>query len=256
MALHDITKLVDRDQFSTTSTGTGNIVPGSAEDGYQDLTAYSNADTLYYVITSASNSWEVGVGTVTSGPTSLSRDTVLDSSDSGSKISLSGTSTVWVDLPASQAIYGPVHHAKLRQTTSQNYSDDSTETVSFQTNDYTDVGMVSSTSNNTITAKRAGIYQITATASLEDSSMSSSQMELFIMPSKNGTALSDVISYGYHRNTANHSMYNAITLVVKLAVDDVIRLLVYCSGSGDGGGFDSIVNNDRQETTLALTEMR
>ena len=58
-------------------------------------------NTTYYVIENDAK-WEIGIGTVSSG--SLSRDTVIASSDGGSSISLSGVSFVFVALPASKTV--------------------------------------------------------------------------------------------------------------------------------------------------------
>jgi hypothetical protein len=66
-----------------------------------------NANTTYYVIANQSASeWEVGIGTYTSSGTTLSRDTVLSSSNSGSLVDFSaGTKDVFVDYPAGRAVY-------------------------------------------------------------------------------------------------------------------------------------------------------
>ena len=95
--------LADRVQETTTTTGTGTVTLAGAVSGYQSFAAIGNGNTTYYTITSGT-AWEVGIGTYTSSGTTLSRDTVLSSSASGSKITLSGTSNVFVDYPAEKAI--------------------------------------------------------------------------------------------------------------------------------------------------------
>lgn len=94
--------LANRVQETTTTTGTGTVTLAGAVNGYQSFAAIGNGNTTYYTITSG-NAWEVGIGTYTSSGTTLSRDTVLASSASGSKITLSGTSNVFVTLPANNA---------------------------------------------------------------------------------------------------------------------------------------------------------
>lgn len=94
--------LANRVQETTTTTGTGTVTLAGAVSGYQSFAAIGNGNTTYYTITSGP-SWEVGIGTYTSSGTTLSRDTVLASSASGSKITLSGTSNVFVTLPANTA---------------------------------------------------------------------------------------------------------------------------------------------------------
>jgi hypothetical protein len=99
--------LKDRVQETTTTTGTGTITLGGAVTGYQSFSAIGNANTTYYAIYAPGGSeWEVGIGTYTSSGTTLSRDTVLASSNSGSLVSFSaGTKNVWCDYPAGKATY-------------------------------------------------------------------------------------------------------------------------------------------------------
>jgi len=99
--------LADRVRETTTVTGTGTATLLGAVSGYQSFAAVGNANTTYYVIANQSASeWEVGIGTYTSSGTTLSRDTVLSSSNSGSLVNFSaGTKDVFVDYPASKAVY-------------------------------------------------------------------------------------------------------------------------------------------------------
>lgn len=93
----------DRVQVTTTTTGTGTITLGSAVTGFQDFSVIGDGNTTYYAITSGSD-WEVGVGTYTSSGTTLSRDTILESSNAGSAITLSGTSNVFCTYPAERSV--------------------------------------------------------------------------------------------------------------------------------------------------------
>jgi hypothetical protein len=99
--------LKDRVQETTITTGTGTLTLGGAVAGYQSFAAVGNANTTYYTISSnTSSEWEVGIGTYTASGTTLSRDTVLSSSNSGSLVSLSsGTKNVYVVYPSSRSIY-------------------------------------------------------------------------------------------------------------------------------------------------------
>lgn len=99
--------LKDRVQETTTTTGTGTLTLGGAVTGYQSFTAIGNGNTTYYTIYgSGSTEWEVGIGTYTASGTTLSRDTVLASSNSGSLVNFSaGTKNVWCDYPAPKAVY-------------------------------------------------------------------------------------------------------------------------------------------------------
>jgi hypothetical protein len=93
----------DRVQVSTSTTGTGTLTLGAALGGFQDFSVIGNGNTTYYAITNNSN-WEVGIGTYTASGTTLSRDTVLESSNSGNKINLSGTSAVFCTYPAEKSV--------------------------------------------------------------------------------------------------------------------------------------------------------
>ena len=92
----------DRVQETTTTTGTGTVTLAGAVTGFQTFAAIGDGNTCYYAITSG-NDWEVGLGTYTSSGTTLSRDTILESSNAGSAITLSGTSNVFVTYPAEKS---------------------------------------------------------------------------------------------------------------------------------------------------------
>ena len=99
--------LADRVKETTTTTGTGTITLAGAVTGFQSFAAVGNGNTTFYTIADQSGSnWEVGVGTYTSSGTTLSRDTVLSSSNSGSLVNFSaGTKNVFVTQPASRSAY-------------------------------------------------------------------------------------------------------------------------------------------------------
>ena len=99
--------LADRVKETTTTTGTGTVTLLGASTGYQSFAAVGNANTTYYTIAGQTGSeWEVGIGTYTSSGTTLSRDTVLSSSNAGSPVTFSsGTKDVFVTYPSSRSIY-------------------------------------------------------------------------------------------------------------------------------------------------------
>ena len=101
--------LADRVKETTTVTGTTSPISLlGAATGFQSFSAIGNANVTYYTIAGQTGSeWEVGIGTYTSSGTSLSRDTVLASSNSGSLVNFSvGTKDVWCDYPAKRAVIG------------------------------------------------------------------------------------------------------------------------------------------------------
>jgi hypothetical protein len=74
-----------------------------ASAGFQSFDAIGDGNTTYYAITSG-NDYEVGLGTYTASILTLSRDTVLESSNSGNLIFLSSTSDVFCTYPAEKAV--------------------------------------------------------------------------------------------------------------------------------------------------------
>ncbi len=95
----------DRVQETSTTTGTGTFTLAGAVSGFQSFSVIGNANTTYYTIVGGTE-WEVGLGTYTSSGTTLSRDTVLESSNSGSLVNFSaGTKNVFVTYPAEKATY-------------------------------------------------------------------------------------------------------------------------------------------------------
>lgn len=96
----------DRVKETTTTAGTGTITLAGAATGFQSFAAIGNGNTTFYTIAGGAE-WEVGIGTYTSSGTTLSRDTVLSSSSSGSKVNFSaGTKDVFVTYPASRTATG------------------------------------------------------------------------------------------------------------------------------------------------------
>ena len=99
--------LKDRVKETTTTTGTGTITLNGALTGFQSFSAVGNGNTTYYAISDPTNgSWEVGLGTYTSAGTTLSRTTILSSSNAGSLVNFTaGTKDVFVTYPSSKSVY-------------------------------------------------------------------------------------------------------------------------------------------------------
>jgi hypothetical protein len=100
--------LADRVRETTTTTGTGSVTLGGAYTGFQTFSAaIGNTNNTYYTIADVvTGEWEVGIGTYGSAGNTLSRDTVLSSSNAGSLVSFgSGTKDVFVTQPAERNVY-------------------------------------------------------------------------------------------------------------------------------------------------------
>jgi hypothetical protein len=97
--------LKDRVQETGTANTTVSFTLAGAVAGYQSFSAIGNTNTTYYTATDTSNNWEAGLGTYsTTGPT-LTRTTILSSSNSGSAVTFSGTVNVFCTYPSSRALY-------------------------------------------------------------------------------------------------------------------------------------------------------
>jgi hypothetical protein len=94
----------DRVKETTTTTSTGTYTLAGAVTGFQSFAVVGNGNSTYYTVTDGTN-WEVGVGTYTSSGTTLSRDTILASSNSGSAVNWgAGSKDVFLTYPAERAV--------------------------------------------------------------------------------------------------------------------------------------------------------
>jgi len=94
--------LKDRVKETSTTTGTGTFTLAGASTGFQAFSVIGDGNTTYYTIALQGGSeFEVGIGTYTLSGTTLSRTTVLASSNSGNLVNFSaGTKDVFCDYPA------------------------------------------------------------------------------------------------------------------------------------------------------------
>ena len=96
--------LADRVQQTGTANTTVSFTLSGSVTGYQSFAVVGNGNTTYYAATDTSGNWEVGIGTYsTTGPT-LTRTTVVASSNSGSAVTFSGTVNVFVTYPAEKSV--------------------------------------------------------------------------------------------------------------------------------------------------------
>ncbi|MEK9694412.1 MAG: hypothetical protein VW270_01530, partial [Candidatus Poseidoniales archaeon] len=97
-------RIKDRVKQGTTTTGSGtiNLDVSFSSSGFQDFSALGNGTETYYAIEEGSN-FEIGLGTYNSN--TLTRSTILDSSNGGAKIALNGNANVFVTYPADKAVF-------------------------------------------------------------------------------------------------------------------------------------------------------
>jgi hypothetical protein len=96
----------DRVREESTTTGTGTFTLSGAVAGFETFSsAIGNTNTTYYAIQNQDvpTEFEVGLGTIGAG--TLSRDTIISSSNSDAAVNFSaGTKDVFCTLPASKAV--------------------------------------------------------------------------------------------------------------------------------------------------------
>ena len=104
--------LNDRVKQTSTSTGTGTInLSASAETGFETFVAGigTTNSTFYCISHDGTSEFEVGIGTVTdASPDTLSRDTVISSSNSDNKVILQQELKLYFVL-----ILQNVHHLQV-----------------------------------------------------------------------------------------------------------------------------------------------
>lgn len=98
--------LKDRIKETSTTAGTGALTLAGAVSGFQSFSAVGDGNATYYaIVDSSTGAWEVGIGTYTASGTTLSRDIIIESSNSGSVVSFgSNSKDVFVTYPGEYAV--------------------------------------------------------------------------------------------------------------------------------------------------------
>ena len=98
--------LPDRVKETATTAGTGTFTLAGAVAKFQSFSAVGDGNTTYYCIQhETENEFEVGLGTYTASGTTLSRDTILTSTNSNNAVNFSaGDKTVFVVVPGDKTI--------------------------------------------------------------------------------------------------------------------------------------------------------
>ena len=100
--------LNDRVRETTSTTGVGAVTLGGAVDGFQTFAdGIGNSNTTYYAISlNSQNEWEVGLGTLNGDSSTLTRTTVLQSSNSDNAVDFAaGAKEIFCTLPSEKALY-------------------------------------------------------------------------------------------------------------------------------------------------------
>ena len=98
----------NRVRETTSTTGTGAVTLGGAVGGFQTFAAgIGNSNTTYYAISlNSEGEWEVGRGTLNGDSSTLTRTTVLESSNGDAAVDFSaGAKEIFCTLPSEKAVY-------------------------------------------------------------------------------------------------------------------------------------------------------
>ena len=96
--------LNDRVQQTGSANSTVSFTLTGSVTGFQSFAVVGNGNTTYYSAFDATGNWEVGIGSYsTTGPT-LTRTTILASSNSGTAVTFSGTVNVFVTYPSEKSV--------------------------------------------------------------------------------------------------------------------------------------------------------
>ena len=144
--------LNDRVKQTSTSTGTATIqLSNTAEVGFESfVTGIGNTNSTFYCIShDGTAEFEVGIGTVTDAtPDTLSRDTVISSSNSDNKVDFqAGTKTVFCTYPAKRAPSASMTAATYINTHASTISDSQTIDSGVLAGPVTVTGTVTVTGN-------------------------------------------------------------------------------------------------------------
>lgn len=165
----------DRVMETSTTTGTGTYSLVGAVTGYQAFSAVGNGNSCFYCAEDVdangapNGGWEVGLGTYTSSGTTLSRDTIFSSSNSGSAVNWSaGTRRIMLVAPAQQlGPYGTLQYFTDPNLQSWSWVNQGTASVtSFGRTIYMDTGTASATDNLRVRVMTAPSTPYTITAAL------------------------------------------------------------------------------------------
>lgn len=180
-------KFFDRVKETATTTGTGDFTLAGAIAGFRSFASVlSTNDTCYYCIALQGGSeWEVGIGTYSAANT-LTRTTVLASSNSGSAVNFSsGTKDVFLTV-AAQGFQKPVFLANKNSVDQTDIAGNwATTKLTFTNEEFDSHGFYDAT-NSKFIPQIAGYYVVSAQFYLN--SMAANQGCILIIY-KNGSAL-------------------------------------------------------------------
>ena len=193
----------DRVKETTTTTGTGTVTLAGAVSGFEAFSAIGNTNTTYSAIDHQSaNEWEIGIGTYTASGTTLSRDTVLSSSNSDSAVTFtSGTKDVFCTYPAEKAVYTSASPSFVDTTLTGNFVG-----TSATFSDHVSVSSFTVTGNTTIGGSLVG-----ASATFDDH-VSVSSFAVTGITSIGGSLVGTSATFGDHVSVSSFTATGIVSV--------------------------------------------
>ncbi|MHC1697787.1 MAG: hypothetical protein AB9919_06965 [Geobacteraceae bacterium] len=217
-------KFFDRVKETATTTGTGAFTLAGAVTGFRTFASVlSTNDTCYYCIALQGGSeWEVGLGTYSAANT-LTRTTVLSSSNAGSAVNFSvGTKDVFLTV-AARSFVKPSFKAR-KDATSQTITGSTYTLVTFNTEVFDNDGCYD-VANSRFVPQLAGYYHIGTILALNTA------VEGYVYLRKNNAA------YIYSR--INSLAYKLDDLIYLNGSTDYVDVWIYLTSGRSVGGDDT-----------------
>jgi hypothetical protein len=240
----------DRVKETTTTTGTGAITLGGAMLGFRAFSSVcSVGDTCYYALQGVDANgnptavWEVGVGTYSAAST-LTRTTVLASSNSNAAVTLAGTTQVWIDQPAT-ALSGLVASLRIgmsaQNSTTQALAANTYVTITGWTSVTDNSNGAWNASTGVFTVAQAGWYLVTAQLQMASKAWASGDFSI-VSALKNSTTM----AIAQNRVPAAYTGYwstDPLVAMVYCAVGDTLAIQVEL-GTSTAGTLSSFTANN------------
>ena len=177
--------VADRVKETSATTGTGTLTLAGAVAGFQAFSAaFTTGATVYYCITDTSNNWEVGQGVYTTSGATLTRATVLASSNAGALVSFPGATTVFNTVPAALVTAAGAAFSAYLPTTNQTVTSGAWTKVSLSAKTFDTNTFFDATTNYRFLPTIAGYYLITFSVAFAGTAMTTAGGAIY----KNGAA--------------------------------------------------------------------